>query len=79
MSDVKPRWYPLPDHPRQDTDRIIFDNLYELRDMVDKKQAESKGQAGAMSVTAVVPGGFTVGSKSYTSLIFQNGRLVGVA
>lgn len=82
MADANTQdWYPPPGHPREDTDRIIFDNLYDLRDKASTPaQQPSNGNSG-MSITVVFAAnnGFTVGSKSYHRMTFSNGLLVGVS
>jgi len=73
------RWYPTPDSPRQDTDRIIFDNIYELQDSMKESGSPSKEANPAMSGTLVISGNFNIGGKVYTRMTFADGKLVGVS
>ena len=80
MADsVQHRWYPTPNSPREDTDRIIFDNLYELQDSMSKSASSAKAGASGQSLTVFFPGGFQVGSTTYYRMTFQNGSLVAVS
>jgi len=82
MADANTQdWYPPPGHPREDTDRIIFDNLYNLRDSAKAPATPASNSNSGMSVTVVFAAnnGFKVGSKSYHSMTFANGLLVGVS
>lgn len=70
-------WYPTPDHPRQDTDRIIFDNLYQLRDAQAAARESTGQEKQGMSVTVVFPSpGFKVGNSTFHSMTFAGGLLV---
>ena len=81
MADEKQptRWYPTPDHPRQDTDRIIFDKIYALQDGQQQAVTPPSQAVQGMSATVVVSGNFNVGGKTFTRMTFKNGILVAVS
>ena len=82
MADANTQdWYPPPGHPREDTDRIIFDNLYTLRNQVSTPAGPTSNANSGMSITVVFANnnGFKIGNKSYHSMTFSNGLLVGVS
>jgi hypothetical protein len=74
-------WYPAPtgNAAQDDTHRIMFDNLYELRDQQAENAAQPAAALSGITGTAFFSGGFSVGATTYYNLTFKNGVLVGMS
>ena len=81
MQENSTNWYPPPGHPREDTDRIIFDNLYSLRDQKNNAAANNAAPSSdGATGTAYFATGFTVGGNNgptYHNMTFSKGLFKG--
>lgn len=73
-------WYPTPETPQSEKDRIIFDNLYYLRGQIPPPSTEDSQPEPRQGIsgTAYFPNGFTIGSRTFTGLTIKDGRVVSV-
>ena len=85
MADNNTNWYPPPGHPREDTDRIIFDNLYQLRGNQNAAASPSSSSGGGSSASVTIGKDgnnnpvFLVGGKQFHTITFSNGALKGIS
>jgi len=79
-------WYPPKGHPQDETNRIIFDNLYQLRDggSAGKSGNNTTSDTG-MAVTVALGKDsnnntvFLIQGKQYRRLTFSGGQLKGIS
>jgi hypothetical protein len=88
---MKRDWYPTStgNAHQDETQRIIFQNLYYLRDQMDGKNNAAADQRNGISTTMsfsfldannnAVPVSLVIGGKNFRNMTFQNGLLVAVS
>lgn len=84
MADnTQPNYYPAQTANQNETNRIIFDNLYSLRDQMGQQSSANTEQPTGLTGTAFFKNGFTIGGSNngtlYHNLIFSKGMIVGMS